>query len=80
MIKLKNELYYFITHTHLVCVIGSGAGGLCAIRLLLKHKDKFDIEAFEKSDQVGGTWVYDEHREKDKYGLPVYSSMYANLR
>ena len=63
-----------------VAVIGGGAAGLCAARYLLAKPDVFEAVLYEQSDQVGGTWVYTDNVGKDKYGLPVHSSMYSNLR
>lgn len=61
-----------------VGVIGAGASGLCAI----KYSLSFDCEviAFERSDTLGGTWVYTDDVGKDKYGNDIHSSMYKNLR
>lgn len=60
-----------------LCVIGAGTAGLTAIR----HGITFgcDVTAFEQSDKIGGTWVYDENIGKNKYGINVHSSMYAGL-
>lgn len=60
-----------------ICVIGAGGAGLIAI----KHAVDFNCEviAFEKSERVGGTWVFTEAVGKDKHGLDVLTSMYKNL-
>jgi len=60
-----------------VAAIGAGGSGLSAV----KHAIEFGCEvvAFEKSDRIGGTWVYSEPG-KDKYDLDVLSSMYKNLQ
>ena len=42
-----------------VCVIGAGPSGLAAIKNL-QEQGVADITVFEKNDQVGGNWVYDE--------------------
>src|SRR3954447_2824005 len=39
-----------------VAVIGAGSSGIAAIKAL--HQRRFDVTAFEKSDRVGGNWVY----------------------
>jgi dimethylaniline monooxygenase (N-oxide forming) len=39
-----------------VCVIGAGCSGLTAAKAL--HESGFDFDCFEKSDQVGGNWVF----------------------
>lgn len=43
-----------------VCIIGAGPSGLAAIKNAQEQGIKH-IVAFEKNDQVGGNWVYDEH-------------------
>ncbi|XP_038066924.1 flavin-containing monooxygenase FMO GS-OX-like 2 isoform X4 [Patiria miniata] len=63
-----------------VAVIGGGAAGLCAARYLRAKPDVFQAVVYEQADQIGGTWVYTENVGKDKYGLPVHSSMYQRLR
>ncbi|MFT4060102.1 MAG: NAD(P)-binding domain-containing protein [Legionella sp.] len=42
-----------------VCVIGAGPSGLAAIKNL-QEQGVSDITVFEKSNQIGGNWVYDE--------------------
>lgn len=60
-----------------LCVIGAGTAGLTAIRQGIKFG--CSVTAFEQSDKIGGTWVYDENIGKNKYGIDVHSSMYAGL-
>src|SRR4028119_40108 len=38
------------------CVIGAGSSGIVAVKTLTQRG--FDVEAFEKSDRVGGNWVF----------------------
>jgi cation diffusion facilitator CzcD-associated flavoprotein CzcO len=38
------------------CVIGAGSSGIAAVKALKEHGIPFDC--FEKSDQVGGNWVF----------------------
>lgn len=59
-------------------VIGAGAAGLIAIKQAVDFN--CDVIAFEQSDCVGGTWVYRENADKDKYGIKVHTSMYKNLQ
>eukprot|EP00903_Cladosiphon_okamuranus_P006399 g6264.t1 len=57
-----------------VCVIGAGAAGLAAGRLL--RDEGCDVTVLEKSRHVGGVWRYDpEPREK----APMYRSLVTNL-
>jgi dimethylaniline monooxygenase (N-oxide forming) len=60
-----------------VAIIGAGAAGLCA----MKHAVAFgcDVIAFEKSEQIGGTWVYSDDTGSDKFGNAIHSSMYKGL-
>lgn len=57
--------------------------GLVAARELLR--ENHEVVIFEKSDQIGGLWVYDPRIETDPLGLDptreiVHSSMYESLR
>ena len=61
-------------------VIGAGASGLTTTKCLTEPGSGFECTTFELSNSVGGTWVYTEDIGQDKYGLPVHSSMYQNLR
>lgn len=64
-----------------VGVIGAGAAGLVAARLVAAGADTFAPPVvFEQASEIGGTWVYTETTGRDKHGLPVHSSMYRNLR
>ena len=38
------------------CVIGAGSSGIAAVKALAQRG--FDVTAFEKSDRVGGNWVW----------------------
>uniref|UniRef100_A0A3B4ZX39 Flavin-containing monooxygenase n=1 Tax=Stegastes partitus TaxID=144197 RepID=A0A3B4ZX39_9TELE len=64
-----------------VAVVGAGPAGLCAARHILSRPGGFAPPVvFELSDDVGGTWCYDERVGTDDNGRPVHSSMYRNLR
>ncbi|XP_031441259.1 flavin-containing monooxygenase FMO GS-OX-like 4 [Clupea harengus] len=64
-----------------VAVIGAGAAGLCAARHLLSRPDLFAPPVvYELTQCVGGTWVYEEQVGTYKNGMPIYSSMYRDLR
>lgn len=62
-----------------LCVVGAGAAGLCALRHFNTKSDLFNIECYEQTDNIGGTWKYDQNIGFDDDGLPVHSSMYKNL-
>ncbi|OXU22776.1 hypothetical protein TSAR_011662 [Trichomalopsis sarcophagae] len=61
-----------------VAVIGAGSAGLAAIKQCLAQS--VDVVCYEKTDKVGGTWVYVPETGKDAFGLPIHSSMYDSLR
>ena len=55
-----------------VCVIGAGSSGIAAAKTL--HQRGFDFDCFEKSDRVGGNWVY-----KNRNGMSsAYRSLHIN--
>lgn len=67
----------------IVAVIGAGVAGLNTAREL--KKDGHEVVVYEKSDQIGGIWVYTPEFEDDPLGqIPdrkvVHSSLYASLR
>lgn len=66
-----------------VAVIGAGMAGLVAAREL--QRENHDVVIFEKSTQIGGTWVYTPKTETGPMSLDpireiVHSSMYESLR
>ena len=42
-----------------VCVIGAGSSGIAAAKAL--HERGISFDCFEKSDRVGGNWVFEQH-------------------
>src|SRR5919201_3081900 len=55
-----------------VCVIGAGSSGSAAAKAL--HQRGVDFDCFEKSDRVGGNWVY-----KNRNGMSsAYRSLHIN--
>lgn len=55
-----------------VCVIGAGCSGITAAKAL--HERGFNFDCFEKSDRVGGNWVF-----KNKNGMSsAYKRLYIN--
>ena len=54
------------------CVIGAGSSGIAAAKAL--HQRGFAFDCFEKSDRVGGNWVY-----KNRNGMSAaYRSLHIN--
>ncbi|KAL1397378.1 hypothetical protein pipiens_009808 [Culex pipiens pipiens] len=60
------------------CIVGAGAGGLTCARHAADTGAH--VTVFEQTASVGGTWVYTDATGHDRYGLPVHSSMYRDLR
>ncbi|KAL2536531.1 Flavin-containing monooxygenase FMO GS-OX3 [Forsythia ovata] len=65
-----------------VAVIGAGVAGLASAREL--GREGHHVVVYEKSDQLGGTWVYDPRVESDPLGVDpnrkiVHSSLYSSL-
>jgi dimethylaniline monooxygenase (N-oxide forming) len=55
-----------------VCVIGAGSSGIAAAKVL--HRHGFEFDCFEKSDRVGGNWVF-----KNRNGMSSsYRSLHSN--
>jgi dimethylaniline monooxygenase (N-oxide forming) len=55
-----------------VCVIGAGSSGIAAVKALAQRGIAFDC--FEKSDRVGGNWVY-----RNRNGMSsAYRSLHIN--
>lgn len=70
-------------HSLKVAVIGAGVAGLLTARELKREGHR--VVVFEKSNRLGGTWVYDPRVETDPLGLDparevVHSSVYRSLR
>lgn len=61
-----------------VCVVGGGTAGLCAAKYA--KEANFDVTLYEKTEKVGGVWVYTDCKTFDKNGLEVHSSLYKGLR
>uniref|UniRef100_A0A336KXK0 Flavin-containing monooxygenase n=1 Tax=Culicoides sonorensis TaxID=179676 RepID=A0A336KXK0_CULSO len=60
-----------------VAVIGAGIAGLAACKY--SKQAKLEVDVFEQTNNIGGTWVYTDKIGTDKYGLQIHSSMYRNL-
>lgn len=63
-----------------ICVIGAGASGIAAAKIVADHPDELELVVLEKGSQVGGLWVYTDHTHVDELNQPVHSSVYKYLR
>ncbi|XP_071701098.1 flavin-containing monooxygenase FMO GS-OX5-like [Rutidosis leptorrhynchoides] len=66
-----------------VAVIGAGLSGLIAAREL--ERESHEVVVLEKSNRLGGVWVYDPKTESDLLGLDpdreiVHATIYKSLR
>ncbi|XP_075689580.1 flavin-containing monooxygenase 5-like [Rhinoderma darwinii] len=57
-----------------VAVIGAGASGLAAIKCCLD--EGLEPKCFEKSEDIGGLWQYQDHSEDDR--ASIYKSVIIN--
>ncbi|XP_047360681.1 flavin-containing monooxygenase FMO GS-OX5 isoform X4 [Vespa velutina] len=85
LILVSEMLYRFLFYVRLVrkmkyAVIGAGAAGLAALRHFASGTYKDEIVCYEKTEEIGGTWVYREETGLDRYNLPIHTSMYKSLR
>ncbi|KAK7076844.1 hypothetical protein SK128_011554 [Halocaridina rubra] len=81
MLKLQLSILHKFIRSRImkVGIIGGGAAGLCSAHHVLAMGGMTPI-VWEKAAKVGGTWIYTPECGRDKYGLPIHSSMYENLR
>ncbi|EGI64167.1 PREDICTED: flavin-containing monooxygenase FMO GS-OX-like 3 isoform X1 [Acromyrmex echinatior] len=63
-----------------IAVVGGGVAGLVVARHVVAKLNSYNLVLFEQTDHIGGTWVYTDETDLDKYGLLIHSSMYKNLR
>ncbi|EOX96282.1 Flavin-containing monooxygenase family protein FMO2, putative [Theobroma cacao] len=66
-----------------VAVIGAGTAGLMTAREL--QRERYRVTVFEKSNNVGGTWLYNPRVATDPLGIDpnreiVHTSLYRSLR
>ena len=54
------------------CVIGAGSSGIAAVKALAGHG--FDVTAYDKSDRVGGNWVWGNNNGMSS----AYRSLHIN--
>lgn len=73
----KAELVTLVTHSHShsrkrACLIGAGSSGIAVVKALADAG--IDFDCFEKSDRVGGNWVFG-----NKNGMSsAYEGLYIN--
>ncbi|XP_014669025.1 PREDICTED: flavin-containing monooxygenase FMO GS-OX-like 2 [Priapulus caudatus] len=62
-----------------VAVIGAGCAGLIAARIFSQRPQDFEPHVFEKTDTIGGLWVYKEKTGLGDDGEPIHCAIYKNL-
>ncbi|XP_031348342.1 flavin-containing monooxygenase FMO GS-OX-like 3 [Photinus pyralis] len=60
-----------------IAIIGAGPSGLVSTKYSLDEGHEIDV--YEQSGYIGGTWMYTDRIGVDEYGFPVHSSMYKGL-
>ncbi|XP_037044478.1 senecionine N-oxygenase-like [Bradysia coprophila] len=61
-----------------IAIIGTGPSGLVTAKYAIEQG--FNVTVFEQNDVIGGVWWYTDEIGKNKYGLPIHTSMYKGLR
>lgn len=61
-----------------IAIIGSGPTGLLAAKYAIKQC--LNVTVYEQNEVVGGVWWYTDEIGKNKYGVPIHTSMYKGLR
>lgn len=61
-----------------IAIIGTGPSGLVAAKLAIEQG--FNVTVYEQNDVIGGVWWYTDEIGKNKYGIPIHTSMYKGLR
>lgn len=62
-----------------MAIIGAGPAGLCAARHFFAPGSGFTGCLYEQAGDLGGTWLYSDVTGKDRFGLPVHSTLYYDL-
>lgn len=61
-----------------IAIIGTGPAGLVAAKYAIEQGLK--VTVYEQNDVIGGVWWYTDEVGKNKYGIPIHTSMYKGLR
>lgn len=59
-------------------IIGAGPSGLATAKCALDQEH--EVVIWEQGEALGGIWYYNNKTGKDKYGTPIYTPMYKELR
>ena len=65
-----------------VCVVGAGAGGLCAARHLCQLPQFFIVDVIESTPHVGGTWMNPDTSYGHQYVklvIVLHKKVWSNL-
>lgn len=68
----------FVKNTPSIAIIGTGPSGLVAAKYAIEYG--FGVTVFEQNEAIGGVWWYTDEVGKNKYGVPIHTSMYKGLR
>lgn len=65
-------------HPLSIGIIGAGPAGLISAKHAIAYG--YTVTIYEKSDDLGGTWLLTENMGKNKYGGNIHTAMYDGLR
>lgn len=59
-------------------IIGAGPAGLISAKHAISHG--YGVTIYEKSEDIGGTWLYTKNMGTNKYGASIHTALYEGLR
>lgn len=68
----------FVKSAPNLAIIGTGPAGLVSAKYAIEQG--FNVTVYEQNEFIGGVWWYTDEIGKNKYGIPIHTSMYKGLR
>lgn len=76
--SILNYCSCFVKSAPNIAIIGTGPSGLVTAKYAIEQG--FGVTIYEQNDIIGGVWWYTDETFRNKYGIPVHTSMYKGLR
>lgn len=68
----------FVKNAPNIAIIGTGPSGLVSAKYAIEQG--FNVTVYEQNEAIGGVWWYTDEIGRNKYGIPIHTSMYKGLR